>query len=76
VEFTVGGAPVDTARVYRVAMTDYLAEGNSGLGRLKSLPQESFLPEGVTDRQVLASYMRRVAVLETRNDGRWSRIGR
>lgn len=76
VEFTIGGAPLDTARVYRVAMTDYLAEGNSGLGRLKSLPQESFLPAGMTDRQVLASYLRRVKVLETRNDGRWSRVGR
>lgn len=76
VEFTIGGAPVDTARVYRVAMTDYLAEGNSGLGRLKALPQESFLPAGMTDRQVLASYVRRVKALETRNDGRWSRIGR
>ena len=76
VEITIGDAPLDTARVYRVAMTDYLAEGNSGLGRLRTLPQESFLPEGVTDRQVLASYIRRVKVLETKNDGRWSQVGR
>jgi 5'-nucleotidase / UDP-sugar diphosphatase len=76
VEFTIGGVPLDTARVYRVAMTDYLAEGNSGLGRLKSLPQEAFLPEGITDRQALSNYIRRLKVLEPRNDGRWSRVGR
>jgi 5'-nucleotidase len=76
VEFTVGGAPVDTARVYKVALTDYLAEGNSGLGRLKALPQEAFLPAGITDRQALAGYIRRVKVLAPVNDGRWSRVGR
>lgn len=76
VEFTIGGAPIDTARVYRVAMTDYLAEGNSGLGRLRSLPPESFMPAGMTDRQVLSSYIRRHRVLEVTNDGRWSRVAR
>jgi 2',3'-cyclic-nucleotide 2'-phosphodiesterase (5'-nucleotidase family) len=75
-EFLVGGAPIDTARTYKVALTDYLAEGNSGLTRLASLPPERFLPTGFTDREVLARYIRRVGVLNLRNDGRWSRIKR
>lgn len=44
VEFTIGGTPADTARADRVAMTDDLAEGNSGPGRLKVLPLESGRP--------------------------------
>ncbi len=76
VDFTIAGAPVDTTRVYRVAMTDYLAEGNSGLTRLTSLPQEAFLPAGFSDRQVLSRYIRRVGVLEPKNDGRWARVPR
>jgi len=74
VAFEIGGVPLDTARVYRVAMTDYLAEGNSGLGRLRDLPPEAFLPAGITDRQALSNYIRRHQVLEPRNDGRWSRV--
>lgn len=76
VEFEIAGAPVDTVRIYRVAMTDYLAEGNSGLSRLRDLPEETFLPAGLTDRQALSSYIRRHGSLDPRNDGRWSRVPR
>jgi 2',3'-cyclic-nucleotide 2'-phosphodiesterase (5'-nucleotidase family) len=74
VEFTVGGAPLDTSRVYRVALTNYLAEGNSGMGRLRVLPPETFLPSGFTDRELLGRYIRRVGVLSPVNDGRWQRV--
>ncbi len=73
-EFSIGGAPLDTARTYKVAMTDYLAEGNSGLTRLQTLPPETFLPTGFTDREVLSRYIRRLQVLSPRNDGRWEKV--
>lgn len=76
VEFTVGGAPLDTVRVYSVALTDYLAEGNSGLGRLRELPPETFLPAGMTDREALTRYIREHHDLSAVNDGRWSRARR
>jgi 5'-nucleotidase/UDP-sugar diphosphatase len=76
VEFTIGGAPVDTARIYRVAMTDYLAEGNSGLARLKALPTELFQPASFSDRDVLTRYIRRVGTLNPKNDGRWMKVRR
>jgi 2',3'-cyclic-nucleotide 2'-phosphodiesterase (5'-nucleotidase family) len=76
VEFTIGGAPLDTSRIYRVALTDYLAEGNSGLSRLRTLPPEAFLPAGMTDRQALSAYIRNHKVLDVSNDGRWSRVAR
>jgi 5'-nucleotidase/UDP-sugar diphosphatase len=75
-DLTIGGAALDTARVYRVATTDYLAEGNSGMGRLAALPPEAFLPTGFTDREVLGRYIRRLKVLEPKNDGRWTRTAR
>jgi 2',3'-cyclic-nucleotide 2'-phosphodiesterase (5'-nucleotidase family) len=74
VEFSIGGAPVDTARVYGVALSDYLAEGNSGLSRLRSLPPESFLPSGFTDREILSRYIERLGEIDLVNDGRWGRV--
>ena len=76
VEFTIGGAPVDTARVYTVAMTDYLSEGNSGLSRLRALPDETFMPASFSDREVLTRYVRRTGTLRPVNDGRWMRVKR
>jgi len=76
VEFTIGGAAVDSARIYSVALTDYLAEGNSGLGRLRDLPPETFLPAGMTDREALTRYIREQHDLKATNDGRWTRIRR
>ena len=73
VEFTIAGAPVDTARIYAVAMTDYLSEGNSGLARLRALPDETFMPASFTDREVLTRYVRRHGTLRPVNDGRWMR---
>jgi 2',3'-cyclic-nucleotide 2'-phosphodiesterase (5'-nucleotidase family) len=75
VSFEVGGAPLDTTRTYRLAITDYLAEGNSGFGRIAALPPEAFSPAGATDRELLARYIRRVKELAPANDGRWVRAG-
>lgn len=74
VSIQVAGAPLDTARIYRVAMTDYLSEGNSGMARLRAIPPEDVQPAGFTDREVLARYIRRVGVLRITNDGRWLRL--
>ena len=69
--FTKDGKPVDMNKVYKMAMTNYLAEGNSGLWRLRELPSEKILYTGFQDRQVLSNYIKRLKVLKPRNDGRW-----
>lgn len=74
VEFQVGRAPIDTLKTYTVALTDYLAEGNSGMGRLLGLPAESFMPAGFTDREVLTRWVRRLGTIQPVNDGRWTRV--
>lgn len=76
VEVTVGGAPLDTTRTYTVATTDYLAEGNSGLDRMRALRNEDVQPAGFTDRDVLERWLRRHDPLRIENDGRWQRVAR
>jgi 2',3'-cyclic-nucleotide 2'-phosphodiesterase (5'-nucleotidase family) len=73
VELQVAGAALDAAATYRVAMTDYLAEGNSGLGRLRQLPPGNVRHMGASDRDVVARYIEKRRVLDLRNDGRWIR---
>jgi 5'-nucleotidase/UDP-sugar diphosphatase len=76
VDVTVGGAPLDTTRTYTVATTDYLAEGNSGLDRMRALASEAVQPAGFTDRDVLERWLRRHDPLRMENDGRWQRVRR
>jgi 2',3'-cyclic-nucleotide 2'-phosphodiesterase (5'-nucleotidase family) len=73
-EVSIGGSPIDTTRTYTVAMTDYLAEGNSGLDRIKALPTESIQPAGFIDRDVLERWLRKHDPLQVVNDGRWQRV--
>ena len=74
VDVRVGGAPLDTTRTYTVATTNYLAEGNSGLDRLRALLPEDVAPAGFTDREVLERYLRAHDPLRVVNDGRWQRV--
>jgi 2',3'-cyclic-nucleotide 2'-phosphodiesterase (5'-nucleotidase family) len=71
VSFTIDGLPIDPDREYRVAMSDYLAEGNSGLSRLRDVPSEKILYTGLYDRQLLKQYIQRKGVLHPTNDKRW-----
>lgn len=70
----VGGAPLDSTRDYTVATTNYLAEGNSGLDRLRTLPADAVVPAGFTDRDVLERYLRAHDPIHPVNDGRWQRV--
>ena len=76
VDLEIAGAPVDTARVYTLAVTNYLAEGNSGMERLQRVPADEISPAGFTDREILGRYIRRLGVIRMKNDGRWIRLGR
>ena len=75
VALEVAGAPIDTSRVYTLAVTNYLAEGNSGMERLQQVPSADISPAGFTDREILGRYIRRLGVIRLRNDGRWIRLG-
>ncbi|NNF08477.1 MAG: bifunctional metallophosphatase/5'-nucleotidase [Candidatus Eisenbacteria bacterium] len=74
VSFTRDGEPVDLDATYRVAMTNYLADGNSGLIQLKEFPRDKIEVVGMLDRAVLENYIQRKGVISPTNDGRWVRV--
>jgi 5'-nucleotidase/UDP-sugar diphosphatase len=75
VSFTIGGAPFDPDKTYRLALTNYLAEGNSGMWRLRDqLKSEDLLYTGYTDLDLLREYIKMKKVLNPKNDGRWVKL--
>ena len=67
----IGGEPLEPDRLYRVATTDYLMEGNSGLVLLKSVPPEEVAYTGILLREAVIEYIRRHSPLKIQTDGRW-----
>ncbi len=75
VSLTIGGKPFDPDATYKVAMTDYLAQGNSGMWRVRDeVHSENILYTGYTDLEVLTNYVRHQGTLSPRNDGRWVKV--
>jgi len=68
---TIGGQPIDAARVYTVVLTNYLMEGNSGLGMLTSVPDADIEPTRLTDGEVLEAYLREQGSVHPKLDDRW-----
>ncbi|MFZ4651283.1 MAG: 5'-nucleotidase C-terminal domain-containing protein, partial [Rubrivivax sp.] len=54
-EARVGGAPIDPARTYRVAMTHFTATGGDGYPRLVDHP--GYVNTGFVDADVLRGYI-------------------
>jgi 5'-nucleotidase / UDP-sugar diphosphatase len=71
IEFLIKGQPLDPAKMYKVAMTDYLAEGNSGLSLLEDVEEENIDRTGIILREAVTQYIQKNAPLRIKNDGRW-----
>jgi 5'-nucleotidase / UDP-sugar diphosphatase len=71
--FFIGQQPLDPDKTYRVATTDYLAEGNSGMADLAELPQQFVDNTGILLRDALSQYIRQQSPLRVKTDGRWQR---
>jgi len=72
-EFMVGGEALDPDKEYFVAMSDYLAEGNSGLSMLESVPEQNIARTGILLRDAVTEYIRKHTPLNIKSDGRWVR---
>ena len=71
VEMTVGGEPLDPDRMYKLVLTNYLAQGNSGLWRIRDeYPAEKINYTGIPDAEAIKDYIRRRGTIDPRNDGR------
>lgn len=71
VKLTLNGAEIEPRRQYRLAVSDYLAEGNSGFSRLTSVPVTQSNYTGLLVRQAIIDYVRKHSPLTPRIDGRW-----
>jgi 5'-nucleotidase len=72
---SIQGKPFDPNATYTMAISDYLAEGNSGYGRVTEIPEEQRLDTGIMIRQALQEYIIEHNGLEkTSVDNRWEEV--
>ncbi len=69
--FSIAGKPLQPDAIYKVAMSDYLAEGNSGLSSLADIPEEDIDRTGIIMRTAVRDYVARHTPLKIKLDGRW-----
>ena len=73
VSFLVNGKPLEADKMYRVATSDYLMEGNSGLAILKTVPAEFTAYTGILMREAVIEYVKAYSPLQVRVEGRWEK---
>ncbi len=73
VQFFVQGKPLDAQKTYRVAVSEYLAEGNSGMVPLSFLPESAFERLNVFVREAVIDYIKKHSPINIMPDGRWKR---
>lgn len=75
ITFLVGDQPLDMAKDYTIAMTNFLSEGNSGMTLMREVPSDSFRFNGYTDREALEKYFQEHTPIEWKSQARWTRVG-
>ncbi|MEJ2054371.1 MAG: bifunctional UDP-sugar hydrolase/5'-nucleotidase [Calditrichaceae bacterium] len=71
--FKISGESVMPDKIYRVATTDYLAEGNSGLSELADLPETKVDRTGMLLSDAVTQYIQNHSPLKIKVDGRWQK---
>jgi len=74
VSFKINGEMVEADRDYTLAISDYLAEGNSGYDRLTTISPDQINYTGILFRQAIIDYIKRNSPIHPRTDGRWQEI--
>jgi len=69
--FEVADNPMYPARVYRVATTDYLLQGNAGFGLLQEFENINIIPTDILLRDVVEQFIKDNSPIDTKTDGRW-----
>jgi 5'-nucleotidase/UDP-sugar diphosphatase len=73
VSLRIGDAPFDPNRDYTLALTNFLAEGQSSMTRMREVTPENFRYTGYTDRDAFEAYIRENTPLDPRIEPRWVR---
>ena len=69
----VGGEPWQADKIYRIATSDFLVEGNAGLTLLTRIPESQIIRYETNLRDAIVDYIEKNSPLETRIDDRWRR---
>jgi len=72
-QFLIKDQPIDEQKMYRVATSSYLAEGNGGMIPLSFLPDDRFEWTSLTVRDVVINFIKKHSPLKISTDGRWVR---
>ncbi len=72
VELEIGGEPWDPDRIYKVVVTNFLMEGNSGLDFLTTIPAAKITPSGITTAEAVEHYIQQHNPVRPRIDDRWT----
>lgn len=71
--FEIGGKPLDPKKIYTVATTDFIMQGNAGLTMLIQVPQEDITNHQINLRDAIVHYFQKNSPITTRIDDRWTR---
>lgn len=71
VSVEIDGELLKPDKTYRIATSDYLAEGNSGFYLLKDMPREQMAFTGILIRDALIEYIQANSPISPTTDGRW-----
>jgi len=66
--FIIQGQPLDPEKTYRVATTDYLAEGNSGFALLAEIDETKIARTGIILRVAVTEYIRKHSPLKIKTE--------
>lgn len=69
----IAGKPWDPNKIYTVATTDFLMQGNAGLTLLIQVPQEDITNQQINLRDAIVHYFRAKSPIKTKIDDRWER---
>lgn len=69
----IAGKPWDPNRIYTVATTDFLMQGNAGLNLLIQVPENDITYLQVNLRDAIVTYFKKNSPIRTKIDDRWKR---
>ncbi|MBN1948752.1 MAG: bifunctional metallophosphatase/5'-nucleotidase [Candidatus Cloacimonetes bacterium] len=70
-DLIIGGEPWQADKIYRIATTDFLMQGNAGLALLTQVPESAITRQELNLRDVIVDYIKRNSPVTTRIDDRW-----
>ena len=71
VTLEIAGEPWDPDRIYRVAVTTFLMEGNSGLEFLTTIPHQDITPTGIKTSDAVEHYITKNSPIRPQLGDRW-----